>query len=50
VVSGELKSHGLNTDIYPTNEAFFMKPLIAAMATALGKNMPRAIGRGDVKS
>jgi uroporphyrinogen-III synthase len=50
VVSDELKSHGLNTDIYPANEAFFMKPLIAAMATALGKNMPRAIGRGDVKS
>jgi uroporphyrinogen-III synthase len=49
VVSDELKSHGLSTDIYPANEAFFMKPLIAAMATALGKNMPRAIGRGDVK-
>jgi uroporphyrinogen-III synthase len=50
VVSDELKSHGLSADIYPANEAFFMKPLIAAMATALGKNMPRAIGRGDVKS
>jgi uroporphyrinogen-III synthase len=50
VVSDELKSHGLNTDIYPANEAFFMKPLIAAMATALGKSMPRAIGRGDVKT
>jgi uroporphyrinogen-III synthase len=49
VVSDELKSHGLSTDIYPANEAFFMKPLIAAMATALGKNLPRAIGRGDVK-
>jgi uroporphyrinogen-III synthase len=50
VVSDELKSHGLSTDIYPANEAFFMKPLIAAMATALGKSMPRAIERGDVKT
>jgi uroporphyrinogen-III synthase len=50
VVSDELKSHGLSTDIYPANDAFFMKPLIAAMATTLGKSMPRAIGRGDVKT
>jgi uroporphyrinogen-III synthase len=42
VVSDELKSHGLRTDIYPANDAFFMKPLISAMATALGKNPPRA--------
>jgi uroporphyrinogen-III synthase len=41
-VSGELKSHGLRTDIYPANDAYFMKPLISAMATALGKNPPRA--------
>jgi uroporphyrinogen-III synthase len=41
-VSDELKSHGLHADIYPANEAFFMKPLISAMATALGKNPPRA--------
>jgi uroporphyrinogen-III synthase len=42
VVSDELKSHGLRTDISPANEAYFMKPLISAMATALGKNPPRA--------
>jgi uroporphyrinogen-III synthase len=42
VVSDELKSHGLRTDIYPANDAFFMKPLISAMATVLGKNPPRA--------
>ena len=37
VVSDELKSHGLRTDIAPANDAYFMKPLISAMATALGK-------------
>ena len=42
VVSDELKSQGLRTDISPANEAYFMKPLISAMATALGKNPPRA--------
>jgi uroporphyrinogen-III synthase len=42
VVSDELKSHGLRTDIYPANDAFFMKPLISAMAVALGKTAPRA--------
>jgi uroporphyrinogen-III synthase len=41
VVSDELKSFGLHTDIYPANDAFFMKPLISAMATALGKSAPR---------
>ena len=40
-VSDELKSHGLRTDIYPAEDAFFMRPLISAMATALGKNLPR---------
>jgi uroporphyrinogen-III synthase len=40
-VSDELKSHGLSADIYPANDAFFMKPLISAMATALAKNPPR---------
>jgi uroporphyrinogen-III synthase len=43
VVSDELKSHGLHTDIYPANDAYFMKPLISAMATALGKTPPRAV-------
>jgi len=44
-VSDELKSHGLRTDIYPANDAFFMKPLISAMAAALGKNPPRTAAR-----
>ena len=43
VVSDELKSHGLRTDIYPTNDAFFMKPLISAMAATLGKSTPRSM-------
>jgi uroporphyrinogen-III synthase len=42
VVSDELKSRGLRTDIYPANDAYFMKPLISAMAAALGKTPPRA--------
>jgi uroporphyrinogen-III synthase len=42
VVSDELRSHGLRTDIYPANEAYFMKPLISAMAVALGKTTPRS--------
>jgi uroporphyrinogen-III synthase len=41
-VSGELKSHDLRTDIYPANDAFFMRPLISAMAAALGKSAPRS--------
>jgi uroporphyrinogen-III synthase len=44
-VSDELKSHGLRTDIYPANDAFFMKPLISAIAAALGKHPPRAAAR-----
>src|SRR3979409_1665871 len=42
VVSDELKSHGFRTDISPANDAYFMKPLISAMAEALGKSPPRA--------
>jgi uroporphyrinogen-III synthase len=42
VVSQELKSHALRADIYPANDAFFMKPLISAMAVTLGKAAPRA--------
>lgn len=41
-VSNELTSHGLRTDIYPADDAFFMRPLISAMATVLGKTPPRA--------
>jgi len=44
-VSEELKSHGLRTDIYPANDAFFMKPLISAMAAALAKSQPRMAAR-----
>jgi uroporphyrinogen-III synthase len=40
-VSDELASHGLHADIYPANDAFFMKPLISAMAVELGKSKPR---------
>jgi uroporphyrinogen-III synthase len=42
-VSDELKSHGLQADIYPDNDAFFMRPLISAMAVALGKKKPRMV-------
>jgi uroporphyrinogen-III synthase len=42
VVSDELKAQGLRTDIYPANDAFFMKPLISAMAASLGKTAPRS--------
>jgi uroporphyrinogen-III synthase len=45
VVSDELKSHGLGTDIYPANDAYFMKPLISAMAATLGKAPPRAAAK-----
>ncbi|MHB8270833.1 uroporphyrinogen-III synthase [Bradyrhizobium sp.] len=47
VVSDELKSHGLRTDIYPANDAFFMKPLISAMAVALAKSAPRTPAKSD---
>jgi uroporphyrinogen-III synthase len=45
VVSDELQSHGLRTDIAPPDGAFFMKPLISAMAAALAKNPPRAAAK-----
>lgn len=35
VVSDELKAYGLRTDITPANNAYFMKPLISAMAISL---------------
>src|SRR5712672_4467803 len=47
VVSDELKSHGLRTDISPANDAYFMKPLISAMAAALGKAAPRAAAKSS---
>jgi uroporphyrinogen-III synthase len=42
VVSDELKAHGLRPDISPAEGAYFMKPLISAMATDLGKKPPRS--------
>jgi uroporphyrinogen-III synthase len=45
-VSDELAAHGLTATIYPADEAFFMRPLISAMATALAKNPPRASKAG----
>jgi len=47
VVSDELKSHGLRADIYPANDAYFMKPLISAMAAALGKAAPRGAAKSS---
>jgi uroporphyrinogen-III synthase len=41
VVSSELQSHGLRTDIVPAAGAYFMKPLISAMASELGNIAPR---------
>jgi len=40
-VSGELQSHGLRTDISPADDAFFMRPLISAMAAALSRRARR---------
>lgn len=41
VVNDELKSHGLKPSITPPDGAFFMKPLISAMSTALSTSPPR---------
>jgi uroporphyrinogen-III synthase len=41
VVSDELAAHGLRASISPAEGAYFMKPLISAMAVALGKTLPR---------
>src|ERR1700761_8598361 len=42
VVSDELKAHGLRVAISPPEGAYFMKPLISAMAAELGKAPPRS--------
>jgi uroporphyrinogen-III synthase len=42
VVTDELRAHGFTPDITPAGEAFFMKPLISAMALALSEKPPRA--------
>jgi uroporphyrinogen-III synthase len=41
-VSGELAAHGLRTDVSPADEAYFMRPLISAMAAALAEKRPKA--------
>jgi uroporphyrinogen-III synthase len=41
VVSEELASHGLRAAIAPAEGAYFMKPLISALAVELGKAAPR---------
>jgi uroporphyrinogen-III synthase len=41
-VSDELRSQGLRTDIFPANDAYFMRPLVSAMAEALSKKRPRS--------
>ena len=45
VVSDELKSHGLAATISSPEGAYFMKPLISAMATELGKAPPRVANK-----
>ena len=44
-VSGELAAHGLRTDIAPADEAYFMRPLISAMAVALAERKPKTAAR-----
>lgn len=41
VVSNELQAYGLQTDISPAGDAFFMKPLIQAIAARLTQTPPR---------
>jgi uroporphyrinogen-III synthase len=41
VVADELAAHGLRASISPADGAYFMKPLISAMAAELGKSAPR---------
>jgi len=45
VVSEELKSRGLSANITPADGAYFMKPLISAMAVALAKAPPKVRAR-----
>lgn len=40
-LSGELAAHGLRTDVSPAEDAYFMRPLISAMATALAAKKPK---------
>jgi uroporphyrinogen-III synthase len=45
VVSDELAAHGLRASISPAEGAYFMKPLIAAMAVELGKKRPKVAAK-----
>jgi uroporphyrinogen-III synthase len=45
VVSDELQSHGVSADIMPASDAFFMKPLISAIASSLARSAPRAAAK-----
>jgi uroporphyrinogen-III synthase len=45
VVSDELMAHGLRASISPPEGAYFMKPLISAMAVELAKGPVRRTGR-----
>jgi len=45
VVSDELQSHGLHASISPPEGAYFMKPLISAMAAELAKSPPKVATR-----
>src|SRR5579872_29627 len=42
-VGSELKAHGLTADIYPADGAYFMRPLISAMAVELAKRKARGV-------
>ena len=44
-VTGELAAHGLRPDIVPAGDAYFMRPLISAMAAALAAREPKAAER-----
>jgi len=44
-VSGELAAHGLRADIVPAEGAYFMRPLISAMAAALAGQRSKAAAR-----
>jgi uroporphyrinogen-III synthase len=41
-VADELAAHGLAAAIHPADGAFFMRPLISAMAAALARKQPRS--------
>ncbi|MCA1393418.1 uroporphyrinogen-III synthase [Bradyrhizobium sp. IC3123] len=44
-VSGELAAHGLRTDVSPADEAYFMRPLISAMASAFADRKAASAAR-----